>query len=377
MQVQEQEGTRNIQPKPIISQQPQQPVRTQAPQAPKAPQVPKAQVASPTQSPRASPTPAQTPSPKPLQLPQTPPSSPKPPPSPTPAPQQYKYSAQPQYQPTTQPIPAQRPMTQPPPKAKKPIITIVVIICAVLIMIFMGLALILPWYVQSYETSELEISKTDVDYTLTTYKNPNFLEGDMDEIPWSEVKSRESTAAVYNTTYYLTLIGLILGILFLIGGILSIKYIGKTVTLLIGLLAAICCVLAPIFFMFMHTDGIKSDITNPEGAGPHETFMGYTEENIDVGVGIEVEMKTSWGPSLGWYFAIVGFISALIGFIFAIKLPTKEEKATYKYAKGSIPAAQEPTPEQPYFTPTQQIPGYGQVPQQPPEYGQPPQYPGY
>jgi hypothetical protein len=226
----------------------------------------------------------------------------------------------------------------------------------------MGIALVLPWYAIS---SELAGEKFESRYSFGGIESN--LEGSVEFKAWGDeaLESYKDTRGVYGLTQILTIFGLILAILLLIGAFMVMKGKGKQYAFFFALLTLIFCLLAPIVFMATHAGAIAEDMGSSEGTGPQNSFSG-SEEDDSLGITV----KASWGPSSGFYMTIIGFIFALLAFILSFKIPKPEL---------TLPTQPQETARAPMPMAVQQTagyPGYQGYPQQqtyPPQ--QPPAYP--
>jgi hypothetical protein len=233
-----------------------------------------------------------------------------------------------------------------------------VIVFAILSIIMMSIALVTPWYEISTEVD----SGWEHTRSITTYYFDG-VESDLEKVSWDDdqLKDLDAIKGVYSTTQIMVILGLVFGILLLVGAIIAMVGKGNKLAIIFGLLAFIFCLFAPIIFAGMHPGAWKSDWEDLdwelEGPGPWDSFMD--EDTLeDPGYGVR-EIKTTWGPSTGWYLAFMGIIFAMLGFLLALGLLKAQSKSL---------ATQQAQPH---------APGYGQQPQPPqqqhscPNCGQP------
>ena len=144
---------------------------------------------------------------------------------------------------------------------------------------------------------------------------------------------------VYNYTYYMVLLSIILSIVGII--LVAVAGVGKispTVPKVVVGVTVIFVVLAPLYFAFGLPPAIRGDdeelfkIQNPLESRNHtspaegnEQIMGEGNENIKDDDGYTVILSTkSWGPELGWWLSVVAIFTAIItiGFIEGKTKPT-------------------------------------------------------
>lgn len=233
-------------------------------------------------------------------------------------------------------------------KKKKSKVPILVFIFALLCVIMMGIALALPWYV--YTTDGDPYARATLTGTETKIIDPSTLEETTESKAWGDMEGVDAQKGVYNLALIMTVLGLVLAILLLIGAILAMKGKGKQYVFLFGLLALIFCLLAPVIFMASHAGAVAEDFkentgVEPEGPGSHDSFSGS-------------EGAVGWGPSSGFYMTIIGFIFALLAFILSFKIPKPE------LTLPTQPQAQERAPMPMAVQQTAGYPGYQGYPQQ-------------
>jgi hypothetical protein len=257
------------------------------------------------------------------------------------------------------------------PRPTKPRIYKIFIIFAIIVIILLGLSLALPWYTESSD------GEAYVNYSFGGIEDVD----DSEVTPWDDISSLEAMKGVYNLTFILTIVSLILVILILIGTIAVLIFdIDKRIIILFSLLAFLFCILSPVVFAALHPGAVETDFKNIFQVeeipveGPWESFIG---DQGDQG----------WGPGIGWYFAIISFILIIIIFIMSFKLPdpepatiTVQEQPMYPTMQMQPPQFQYgyPPPQQPYYPPPQQPYYPPQAPPQAPQQQplpQPPQAP--
>ncbi len=255
------------------------------------------------------------------------------------------------------------------PKPTKPIIYKIFIVLVIVVIILLGLSITLPWYTEA----------SDGEPVLNYYFHGREDVNSNETKSWDEYKQWDPFQGVYNLTFALVIISLILTILILVGTIAVLIFdIDKKFIILFSLLAFLFCLLAPIVFAALHPGAAETVYENiyetePSGEGSWDSFFGKRADY-------------SWGPSSGWYLGVTCLILIIIILIMSFKLPepepaikTVQELPAYPtmapmppgpYQYGYPPPQQPfyPPPQQPYYPPPQQ-PYY--PPQQPPQFGYP------
>jgi len=206
------------------------------------------------------------------------------------------------------------------------------------------------------------------------------------------MKNNTATKSVFKTTQVMDILATVTTILLLAGSVLIILQPGrKMLAVIFGMAAIIMCLLGPLYFAAFMPAAQKSDQGNSlettslipgmsnftTGDGPWKSFSGSSNTPVNTS-GVDVPIKMSWGPDLGWYLGWVGFAMTVAAF--ALVLTTKRQ-SPQQDQYGSSP--QYVQPQSQYYTPPN--PGYPQPPlqqypaQQYPEpapYAPAPQYPG-
>ena len=147
-------------------------------------------------------------------------------------------------------------------------------------------------------------------------------------------ETRSYADSGFNNTGHLyeAIQGLILGgfLLGLIGGILAfVVGAGRTnlytIALFLALVALVLAVAGPAMIAIAGPGAIKSDAPSfysNNSSGPWNSFWGsctgsscglFGVGGIPGGSG--VSFTENWGPSAGWYLALIGFVLMLIGFV--------------------------------------------------------------
>jgi hypothetical protein len=270
--------------------------------------------------------------------------------------------------------PAPLPGQVPPPgypfpvKSKRSVFPVLVIICGIIAIVSLSLALFFPWY---SITTEMDLMgaemKTEERYSFFGVSSEVNLIGSSISYSWDEVDELgmklNNLREVYWITQVLVIIGFIMSILLMFGGILLFIKRLKKLVIIISILAFVLCLTAPIFFAAAHPGAYKKDMKDRStieiDSGPGESFIGSDEIREDGGtIGLSSKVTMSWGPSYGWYLAVIGFISCLLGFLFAFfsKVPIGESQRFGQPTTQFIPP-----PHQAQVQPQSQLP-YGPAP---------------
>jgi len=268
-----------------------------------------------------------------------------------------------------------------------------VMIFALLAVIFMGISIAVPWYTMTVESKidfmgVSQSSSTDSSYWLfqgDTYNN----EGKKETKPFSDKAFDEADMVKSTSTMSMvfTILGLVFAILVMLFAMMTKKKGGRSILLLIfALLAFIFCMLGPVLYAATLPGAIKAD-TEAQDCGGEKckcdqdyctSFSGTKKADLG-GMG---SMTFTWGPGMGWIMALVGFIMALLAFVFVFKIPKAPKPApTMAPAPGApapmmapAPGAPAPAPA-PYAQPAPQQQYQQPPPQQ--QYQQPPQQQAY
>ncbi len=191
-----------------------------------------------------------------------------------------------------------------PEASKKPILPVLVVVFALLGVIMPGASLAMTWY-----TTKVEGGPSP----FTADENFNGYDTDGNMTVWSDMKGVDNSHAMYVQVQMLVLLGIVMSILLLAGGVMLMRGPKrKMVVAVLGILAIVFSMLGPVLFMARHAPAWASDAGSSSGEGPQSSFSGST------GVG---GVKSTWGPSIGWDVALLGFVFTLLGAItvFALK----------------------------------------------------------
>jgi PKD repeat protein len=227
---------------------------------------------------------------------------------------------------------------------RKPVVSAVVIVFIILGMIMFSVALTMPWYSEKIESST-PMGPMDLEgkYYLTEFELIEHNSGISRTVPWEDSKEEgfqfEQTKELYKLTQTLTIVGIVISILFLIGVIFAIVKINKKVAILFGLIALILCLATPFYFMIQHPGVVQEDYESESEKGAHKTFMGTWEPDESEDTDL---LKMTWGPELGWYLTVIGSMFIILAFFISFALPKpKPRTAPVGSEKRFIPI-QEP-----------------------------------
>lgn len=186
---------------------------------------------------------------------------------------------------------------------------IIALICMILTLVFIIVALVGPWYSMSSESDGVEGYSN---FGLTSSETKG-VEGEAKTTSYSDQKKDYEDEnmdipdiyGVFDTTFYITIVALIIALVSLIfilgttfgfGNFKTMKMFG----LIFSILALIFCLIAPIYFMTSFPGAMWD-------GSPVE--YGFWDEMEFLGV------KASLGPGFAWYLMIVAFITSLIAVI--------------------------------------------------------------
>jgi len=187
---------------------------------------------------------------------------------------------------------------------KKSMMPMLVMVFALLGVIMLGASLTMTWYTTKVDGGEGAYeAKEDFKGYDTNGKRDN----------WADLKGVDNSKALYSNVYMLLILGVVMSVLLVIGGaMLMMKPKMKMMVAILGILALVFSMLGPVMFMTQHQVAWKADAPNSTGDGPWSSFSGSTSVS---------GANYSWGPSMGWTVALVGFIFTLLGaiFVFTVK----------------------------------------------------------
>jgi hypothetical protein len=236
-------------------------------------------------------------------------------------------------------------------KRRRVVGAIVVLIGAILLIV----AAFTPWYAESFKVSFEGYSIT---ITANSYPGIPSSNGTI-QYTCSGLPSAAScpsqtsykdarlnnTGNIAEAGYFMAIVGFILGFIGAILGVASRtnpRRAGPAIAL--AVVAMILAVAAFGLFAALIPGAIGSDTPGHTGTGPWSSFTGSANTTS---FGIPIAGTLSWGPSIGWYIAIVAFVILLIGVILL-----------FRYRKDPaepVPVAA-PAPTTGTSTPTQTTP---------------------
>lgn len=121
-----------------------------------------------------------------------------------------------------------------------------------------------------------------------------------------------NTGSLVQTGYFLLITGFVLGLIGAIIGFASISRPRRAIpALALAVIAMLIALAAPVLFALQLPTAIGNDTPNHTGSGPWSSFIGSSTSNLGFGE----TLKLTWGPTTGWYIAIVAFVVLLIGAI--------------------------------------------------------------
>jgi amino acid transporter len=255
---------------------------------------------------------------------------------------------------------------------------ILAFVFALIAVILLGVALMMPWYNVTGKTSGGG-SDYEVTYDYKLQEATRITEDEEETISYTNETFEDlKVVPVFNNTFYMTILALVMAILLLVFAILGGLKGGKLPVLgvIFGVLAFIFALIAPMYMMI----GIPAAITEeweeakkeaeennwdaPDKPIQAESFFG-SEESEEGTNGDSVKTELSWGGSTGWFLAIVAFVFALLAFVNMLNV-MRESKAG--------PTGAPPPPGYPPQPGAPPPPG-GYPPPPPPQGGYPPQPP--
>ncbi|MCI4347636.1 MAG: hypothetical protein L3J97_03330 [Thermoplasmata archaeon] len=194
---------------------------------------------------------------------------------------------------------------------------IIILIGAILLIA----SLVLPWY--SVQTSFGGASATQNSYPGLPSTNgtiqyscsglPSLILGA--SCPPQTSYSRQhlnNTGLIAESGFFLIIAGIVLGIIAAVLGIASRGNSRRTSpAVALAVVALLLAIAAPGLFAASLPGAIGKDLPGHTGSGPWSSFFG----SASTMVAPTVTLSTTWGPSVGWYCAIVAFVLLLVGLI--------------------------------------------------------------
>ncbi|MCI4334371.1 MAG: hypothetical protein L3K04_01865 [Thermoplasmata archaeon] len=136
--------------------------------------------------------------------------------------------------------------------------------------------------------------------------------------------ARNQTGALYSVAEFLTIGGLVLGLL---AGILALMTTGRPGmrkgAMALGILALLLALVTPMVLLAGQPAAIKNDEAQygghapTNGSGPDTSFFGSCSGSSCEGGSPApgVSISGTWGPSTGWYLSIGAFVVFLLGIL--------------------------------------------------------------
>ncbi len=191
--------------------------------------------------------------------------------------------------------------------------------------VLLMVSFILPWW--GFHT---EVERRNSDGDLLYYNEAGFGVSVSSGISWGRSGTSMyigdfSTPVVYGVTTLFLILALIFASLMVTTIIINLleKKTKQKLPMILGILAVIFCLLAPLVFMIslpgaMKADAEKTasdsnnDYKEPAQDDPTKSFFGSTEEKDDGGNDVT---RSNWGGDIGWILSIVSFIMLLISVV--------------------------------------------------------------
>jgi amino acid transporter len=269
------------------------------------------------------------------------------------------------------------------------------LVFAMLGLVLLASSFVLPWWGIHTENTNYDESTGEVNYHseggggISISSGLGFYAGSSTIYNIGDAVSKLSIGVVM-----IMIIAIFSAIMFVAS--ILLKWFGKLdnpkLPKIFGILAIICCLLAPIIFMGAFPGALKSDAEQdakdsgneyeePDRNDMTKSFFGDYKEEDESEYSDDVT-KQSWGGDLGWFFAIIAGIIMILAFVMERRGSTAPPSYDY-YKKG--PAQQQapapPPPQTTYQSPgTAYPPSPAQQPPPPPppqdqyQYRNPPQY---
>jgi uncharacterized membrane protein len=237
-------------------------------------------------------------------------------------------------------------------KAGRLIATVIILVGAVLLIA----AVFMPWYA---EQASGTVSGQSITITRNAYlglpSSNGTLQYTCSGLPAGFSCLSQTSYSAGNAThtgniaeavYFLAIAGFILG---LIGGLIGLMSRGNsrraTPAIALAIVAMILAIAATGMFAVALPGAISSDTPGNPGCGPGSTFFGSSSNGTCVGA--PASETATWGPAIGWYLALVGFVVLLVGVILILRYrkdppapaPTATPSPVVPTAAGSPPTS--------------------------------------
>ncbi len=208
-------------------------------------------------------------------------------------------------------------------KVGRLIAAVIILVGAVLLIA----AVFMPWYT---EQASATVSGQSITITRNAYVGLPSSNGTLQytcsglpsevsclsQTSYNSVDSN-NTGNIAEAVYFMAIAGFILG---LIGGIIGLMSRGNarraTPAFALAIIAMILAIAAVGVFAVALPGAISSDTPGHTGSGPWSSFYGSSN---GTSFGIPVSGTVTWGPAIGWYLALVGFVAMLVGIILILR----------------------------------------------------------
>lgn len=201
-------------------------------------------------------------------------------------------------------------------KTNRTIGAIIILIGAVILIA----ALFTPWY--SFKESVPVGSVTQNSYPGIPSTNGTIQYSCSGSVPcpsqtsYSNIKPAETnTGNIAESGFFLLIVGAIIGVIATVFGLMARGNARRVrPAFILGIIAVILALIAPVLFAAALPGAISSDIGStyrPTSSGPWSSFTGSTSATLG-----GVPYSFTWGPTTGWYLAFAAFVVLLIGVIF-------------------------------------------------------------
>jgi hypothetical protein len=212
---------------------------------------------------------------------------------------------------------------------------IVAAVFAIIAMILLGVAMTMPWYEIRwlYEPEDPEIELPDAELSIEFTFNDATIRSEIDDPDYEDYKETidydedeeaedvNATIAAFRNTQSITIIAIILTLIFVVCALVVGLKKGKLATfaLIVGILAFVAALLAPIYLMFGLPSAFKEDseesgyFLDDEDAGYTDSFFGSKTEDEE-----NMKLKSTWGGVTGWYLAVGAMVFNFMALFFII-----------------------------------------------------------
>jgi hypothetical protein len=244
----------------------------------------------------------------------------------------------------------------------------------ILAMLLIVTTLILPWWGTHSVREEVDLDDGDKYYSEYGYGVS--ITGGIGNYYYStSLYSGEfSTPVVFGATTVLMIMALIFTVLFLTMVFLYEMDKIKNLKLakILGILALIFCLIAPIIFAVALPGALKADAEkraedrdedyeSPDHDDPTKSFFGSYEDTEETDYYKE-SIEQSWGGDIGWFITFVAFALLCVSFVMAIpkkgtgtlqpvtqypvRTPAPQPEVTPTYPQQQYPPSQYPPPQE-------------------------------